>query len=213
MLDFLMSEQVLRFDLAVFEAVSKIWNPVLDVIMKTITYMGEAGIIWILLAIVLFLTKKYRKAGVAIAVALIVMEILNNVVLKNAIARPRPCWEDNELLASLGWWFESYEFPYVVGKPHSYSFPSGHTSSAFAASVAFLWYDRKYGIPTFIFAAIMGFTRLYVHVHYCTDIIGGVIVGVIYALIGVGITTLIFKFLGKYIDKVPAVIKSKKEAK
>ena len=196
-------DSLLGFDLAVFEWVQSIQSHFLTAIMTTVTTLGDEGIIFIVLGLVLLCTKKYRKAGVSILVALVVMLVLNNLVLKELIARPRPFNLDPETYA---WWHEVYKYPYFnIHQPSSYSFPSGHTSSAFAAAIALLCHDRKLGIPTTVFAALMGFSRIYVEVHYCTDVIGGAIVGIIYARLGV----LIAKFLFPIVDKVLTAIFAK----
>lgn len=227
----------LNFDLSVFEWVQSIHTPILTAIMTTITTLGEEGIIFIALGLVLFCTKKYRKAGLAVIVSLLVMAVLNNVVLKDLFARVRPFYifdldgllADKDVFIQAGKedrfnyfvdrvtallekypdfaqkWLNTYEFPYYVDKLTSFSFPSGHTSSAFAAGVAVLWYDKKIGIPATIFAAIMGFTRIYVEVHYCSDVLAGALVGIIYALIGV----LIVKFIYPLVEKVIEAIKAK----
>ena len=102
-------------------------------------------------------------------------------------------------------WIAKYQYPDFVEKLTSFSFPSGHTSSAFAACAAILFLNRKIGIPAMVFAALMGFSRIYVEVHYCTDVIGGAIVGIVYAVIGV----LIAKAVYPLVEKVLASIKEK----
>jgi membrane-associated phospholipid phosphatase len=102
-------------------------------------------------------------------------------------------------------WVAKYEFPNFVDKLTSFSFPSGHTSSAFAACAAILFLNRKIGIPAMVFAALMGFSRIYVEVHYCTDVIGGAVVGIIYAVVGV----LIAKALYPVVEKILASMKEK----
>ena len=102
-------------------------------------------------------------------------------------------------------WLSKYQYPDFVEKLTSFSFPSGHTSSAFAACAAMLFLNKKIGIPAIVFAAIMGFSRIYVEVHYCTDVLGGAIVGIIYAVIG----ALIAKALYPFVEKAFAAIKSK----
>ena len=102
-------------------------------------------------------------------------------------------------------WIAKYQYPDFVEKLTSFSYPSGHTSSAFAACAAILFLNRKIGIPAMVFAALMGFSRIYVEVHYCTDVIGGAIVGIIYAVIGV----LIAKAVYPLVEKVLASIKEK----
>lgn len=202
-------DSLLPFDLAVFDWVQSIQNPILTAIMVVITTLGDEGIIFILLGIILLLTKKYRKAGFAILVALVVMLICNNVVLKELFARTRPFNLDESVYA---WWHEIYKYPdFNIHKPSSYSFPSGHTSSAFAAALALVWYDRKLGIPTTVFAALMGFSRIYVEVHYCTDVIGAIIVSAVYALLAIVLVNLLYPKVEPIIDKVFAKLPFKKK--
>lgn len=203
----------LHFDLSIFEWIQTVQGTFLDKIMIAITTLGEGGIIFILLALALICTKKYRKAGVAVLVALVVMEIGNNLILKEIFARPRPFNLAEIDPVKYAWWAEAYRFPGLVSEPSSYSFPSGHTSSAFAAAIAVLWYDRKIGIPTTVFAFIMGFTRIYVEVHYPTDVLFGAVFGVVYALIGVLIMKALYPQLEKLFAKAAEKRKAKKEAK
>ena len=200
----------LNFDLSVFELIQSIQCGFLNAVMVFITTLGNAGAIFIVLALVLLCTKKYRKAGLAVAVALIVMLICNDLFLKEFFARPRPF----NLLATdpekYAFWGEGYVYPELIGKPSSYSFPSGHTSSAFAAAIALLCHNRKLGIPVTIFAAIMGFSRIYVEVHYCTDVIAGVVSGTICALIAVLIVKFLFPVVDNGINKLSAKIKKEK---
>lgn len=224
----------LNFDLSVFEWIQSIQTGILNTIMVVITTLGDEGIIFIAMALVLMFTKKYRKAGFAMILALIVMEVGNNLILKELIARPRPFYifspdtipADHKYFAEIfekatqaverlpelaARWTETYNFPNLVDAPSSWSFPSGHTSSAFAAAIAVLWYDRKIGIPTTIFAALMGFSRIYVEVHYCTDVIAGALVGIVYALLGVLIAKFLFPVFEKLLNAVTEKVKSKKK--
>ena len=136
-------------------------NDVLDVIIPIYTSLGEDGIIWIVLGLVLLIPKKYRKTGIMVLAALLVMLVVNNIVLKNLIARPRPCWTYPEMVQ-------------LVHNPSSYSFPSGHTTSAFAVAFTVFSQHKKLGKVIIVMAAIMAFTRLYVFVHFPTDIYGGI---------------------------------------
>lgn len=200
-------DSLLSFDLSVFEWIQGIQNGFLDAVMAGITTTGNAGAIFIVLGFVLLFTKKYRKAGLAVLVALIVMLLCNDLFLKEFFARVRPfnLFESNpEKYAE---WGTKYVFPELVYKPSGYSFPSGHTASAFAAATALLWHSRKWGVPTMIFATIMGFSRIYVQVHYCTDVIGGVISGVICGFIAVLIVKFLFPVVDKGIDKLFAKLK------
>ena len=230
-------DSFLGFDLGVFEWIQSIHNPILTTIMVVITTLGDEGIIFIIAGLALFITKKYRKIGLAMLISLVVMLVLNNLVLKEMLERVRPFYIFNldGLLADkqafidavrLGKfdvmvekiqaltekypemaaeWLSKYQYPDFVEKLTSFSFPSGHTSSAFAACAAILFLNKKIGIPAMVFAAIMGFSRIYVEVHYCTDVLGGAIVGIIYAVIGV----LIAKALYPVVEKVFAALKAK----
>lgn len=201
-------DSFLEFDLSVFQWVQSIQNDFLDTLMVGITSLGNAGTIFIILGFVLLFTKKYRKAGLSVLVALIVMLLCNDLFLKEFFARIRPfnLFESNSEKYAV--WGTEYVYPNLVYKPSSYSFPSGHSASAFAAAFAFLWYDRKWGIPTTIFAAIMAFSRIYVQAHYCTDVIAGVITGAISALIAILIAKYLFPVVDKALDKFFSKIKN-----
>ena len=230
-------DSFLSFDLGVFEWIQTIQNSILTTIMVVITTLGDEGIIFIAAGLVLFITKKYRKIGLAMLISLVVMLVLNNLVLKEMLERVRPFYifdlegllADKQAFIDAGRlskfdvmvekiqaltekypemaaeWVAKYQYPDFVEKLTSFSFPSGHTSSAFAACAAILFLNKKIGIPAIVFAAIMGFSRIYVEVHYCTDVIGGAVVGIIYAVIGV----LIAKALYPVVEKVIAAIKEK----
>ena len=195
-------DSFLQFDLSVFQWVQGIRSDFLDALMVGITTLGNAGAIFIVFGLVLLFTKKYRKAGFSIIVALIVMLVCNDLFLKEFFARPRPfnLFETNP--EKYAFWGAGYAYSGLISGPSSFSFPSGHTSSAFAAAFAFLWYNRKWGIPTMVFAAIMGFSRIYVQVHYCTDVLFGALTGIICALIALLIVKFIYPFVEKGFNKL-----------
>ena len=107
-------------------------------------------------------------------------------------------------------WTDTYVFPEFVHAPSSWSFPSGHTSSAFTAAFAVLFYNRKIGIPMTLFAALMGFTRIYVEVHYCSDVIAAALVSFVYAALAVLVIKLLYPVVEPIIDKVMAKLFKKK---
>lgn len=167
-------------EFAILDALQKIHTPVLDTIMTFITSLGNSGIIWILAGVILLCIPKYRRGGVLVLLALILNLILGNLILKNLVARQRPCWI-NETVQLL------------IAVPRDYSFPSGHTMSGFAAATAIWLTDKKLGIPAFILAALIGFSRLYLYVHFPTDVLGGAVLGIMVAfaakwLLGMGKT-------------------------
>lgn len=149
-------------------------NEILTPIFKFITTLGNGGLIWIVGSIGLLIPKKTRRVGVLALISLVFSALIDNVILKNVVARTRP-YEVIEGLTSL------------VGAQKDYSFPSGHTGSAFAAAVVmFLGLPKKCGIPILVFACLMGLSRLYVGVHYPSDVLCG-------ALIGTGIALVVYR--------------------
>ena len=154
-------------EISILNWIQSMRTPLGDAIIPLITKLGDAGIIWILLSIVLLIIPKTRKSGVILAVALCVDVVLCNGILKNLFKRIRPC-DVNTAIQLL------------VVKPDDFSFPSGHTAASFAA-VAALYFagERKLWIPALVLAVFIAFSRLYLYVHYPTDILGGIIVGII----------------------------------
>ena len=141
-------------------------TPVLDGAMRFITHLGDAGAIWIALSLILLFIPRTRKAGMVCAAALIVNLILTNIALKNIIQRIRPYDVMNSLKI-------------LVDAEHDFSFPSGHTAASFACAWAMRrTLPKKCWIPAIILASLISLSRLYVGVHYPTDVIAGVIVGV-----------------------------------
>ncbi len=196
----------LNFDIKLFEWVQSLQagslGSFLTPFFKFYTTLGDEGIVWIVLALLLLVFKKTRKTGIAMGIALVVMLVLNNLVLKELVFdRPRPF-----MLESLGsqydWWAARYVYPEIVKAPSSPSFPSGHTSSAFACAfaVVFAWRKKGFSIIMLVLAALMGFSRLYIEVHYCTDVLAGALVGLIYGLIGAAIAGVVYPKIEKFIE-------------
>ena len=141
-------------------------NPFMDGAMKGISYVGNSGALWIVVALVFLLTKKHRKTGVLMCVGLLLGLLVGNLLLKNLIARPRPCW-----VAS--------EYALLIPSPTDYSFPSGHTLASFISAFIILDNSKKLGIPALIIATLMAFSRMYLFVHFPTDILGGIILALL----------------------------------
>lgn len=182
---------ILEFDWAVLQFVEKLWNPVMDVIMRVITLSGDSGIIWVVLGLILAVTKKYRKFGAVILISLLFSLLINDLLLKNLVARPRPY--DFTL------WPQEFHWPELIKKEKNFSFPSGHTSSSFAAATA-IWFTKKKRliIPATVWASLIAFSRVYVHVHYATDVLGGIAVGILYGILGFFTVELALKLRENY---------------
>jgi len=165
-------QSILNFDWAVFQFIEKhIWNNFLDKVFPVITTLGDTGLIWICIAVFLLFIKKYRRVGVVMAVALILDYVAVDIALKNLFGRPRPFDFDWQGLGA-------FVYPNLIDRPGSFAFPSGHTAVSFAGAVAMISSGKKWMyIPALVLAALIGFSRIYVHVHYCTDVLAGVVVG------------------------------------
>ena len=161
----------LNFDLPILDWIAaNLWNPVLDALMPIVTKLGDAGIFWIACAVVMLIIPKTRKTGMAMALALIMGLLLCNVTLKPLIARIRPYDLQLERFQRV--------IPLLIEAEHDFSFPSGHTIASFEASVALLLGNKKLGIPAVILAAVIAFSRLYLYVHYPTDVLASVVLGI-----------------------------------
>ena len=143
----------------------------LNPFMIRFTNLGEFGLIWIIITVLLLIPKKSRRAGICSALALVASLCVTNFFLKNYVARVRP-YEVVEGLTSL------------LGPVGEWSFPSGHASSGFAAAAAiYKSRPKRLGVPCIILAALLAWSRLYVGVHYPSDVIGGAIIGALLGLI------------------------------
>ena len=136
---------------------------VLDFLLPKLTLLGEGGAVWIAVGLALLISKKYRRYGVCLLGALVAGLLICNIGLKNLVARPRPCWlETIDLL---------------VKNPKDYSFPSGHTWSAVTGAWVATAANRKFGWAAIPLAAALAFSRLYLYVHFPSDILAGALIG------------------------------------
>ena len=143
--------------------------PFLDTVMPYISSLARHGEFWILLALILMCFKKTRKAGVAMGLAMACGYLVGNIGLKNIVARTRP--------------YDMVEVELLVKSLSDFSFPSGHTLVSIEAATALTVYHRKWGIAALVLAVVIALSRLYLFVHYPTDVLAGVIIGVIIALL------------------------------
>lgn len=141
-------------------------NPFLTPFFKFITTLGNGGAIWILLTLLVLAIPQTRRTGCMMAAALLGTLIINNILLKNLVARTRPY----DVIEGL---------TYLVRRPVDLSFPSGHAGCAFAAAcIMFRKLPGRYGIPALALAILIAFSRLYVGVHYPSDVLFGVVSGI-----------------------------------
>lgn len=162
------------FDLAIMLAVHKLYELAgwfFSPVLETITFFGNGGICLIIFSIFLMFFQKTRRYGTAMLLGIIIGALFTNVWLKVAVARPRPYSDEASLMHQL----------WVTMGQHTesdLSFPSGHTTCAFASMTPLFFAKKKpVAICAFVFAVLMGISRIYLAVHYPTDVIAGMIVG------------------------------------
>lgn len=154
-------------------------GPVLDKLMSALSLSATAGAIWILLAVILALMPRTRRLGLVMGLALILMQLSCNEWLKPLFMRERPCWIDPSVHL-------------LVPVPRDYSFPSGHAAASFAAA-SVLALARRWHLawPALIWASGVAFSRLYLFVHFPSDVLAGVCLGFLCALLAVGVDALV----------------------
>lgn len=166
-----------HFDLPILDWIAAyLWCPFLDAVMPVITLLGDAGIFWIAIAVVLLFFPKTRKVGLGMGAALILGLLVCNLTLKPLTARIRPY---DYQLQHFG-----VHIKLLIEAQHDFSFPSGHTIASFEAATVLLIHSKKAGIPAMILACLIAFSRLYLYVHYPTDVIASVILGIGFGILG-----------------------------
>ena len=165
------------FDLPILEWIAaNLKCGFLDFLMPLITLLGDAGIFWIACSVVLILIPKYRKTGLSMGISLLIGLLVCNVTLKPLVGRIRPY--DYQMQ-----YFQK-EITLLVEGLHDYSFPSGHTIASFEAATALLIGNKKLGIPAMVLAVLIAFSRLYMYVHYPTDVLASIVLGIGIAFLG-----------------------------
>lgn len=151
--------------------------PFLDKVMPVITFFGSGGWLWIVAALAMLFMKNYRKDGIALAIALLGGLIIGNLILKMSVARERPCWIRDTV-------------EMLIAVPKDYSFPSGHSMASFEAAAVFMHMNRKIGAGVLILAFLIAFSRLYLYVHFPTDVLAGILLGTAIGIIACRITDI-----------------------
>ena len=141
-------------------------NRFIDKLMIAVTLSGELGIIWIIISFFLFSRTKYTKEAIMVLLAIALASILGEGIIKHIVKRKRPFIKNNIIKL-------------MISQPGTYSFPSGHTASSFAAATVFIRTDMRLTYLIVVIAILISFSRLYLRVHYLSDVIGGIILGVL----------------------------------
>lgn len=150
-------------------------GPFLDAALSTVTHLGDSGIFWIVLALVLILIPKTRRIGLHMGIALLFGLIVCNLLLKPLVGRIRPYDLDPTLTL-------------LIAPPHDLSFPSGHAAASFETAVAVFMHDKRWGTGMLVLASVIAFSRLYLTVHYPTDVLAGILIGTVLALLAGRVT-------------------------
>lgn len=165
-----------------FEAITAVDTAILDFFQSTIkcgfldgtmaffSFIGNSGIVWILLSLALLFFRKTRAMGIMALCAVVLGFLIGELCLKNIICRPRPFIANPDIILN-------------IAPPSGYSFPSGHSCSSFAAATVMLLRDKRFGIPAVILAALIAFSRLYNYVHYPSDVLCGILLGILCAVV------------------------------
>ena len=144
-------------------------TPFLDKIMALLSTLGNAGLLWIVIAVVLCISKKYRRGGMQMLSAELLGFIVGNLIIKNLVNRLRP--------------FQIDETVSLIGMiPIDSSCPSGHTLNGITAAVTLMFIDKRMGIPALVLAILIAFSRMYNFMHFPTDVLAGALLGVVSAV-------------------------------
>lgn len=160
-----------QFDLPVLEWIAEhLRCSFLDTVMPVLTHLGDGGIVWIALALILLGIPKYRKTGLTVGVALLMGLLICNVLLKPLVGRMRPFDYQLEYFGKT--------IPLLIAAPTDYSFPSGHTIASVEAAAVLMLHNKKWGRIAAVPAFLIAFSRLYLYVHYPTDVLASVALGI-----------------------------------
>lgn len=170
-----------NFDFGILDFIQEFFRcGFLDKILAFITHLGDAGLIWIAVGIVMLFFKKYRKCGITVLLSLALCATLTSGVIKPLVGRLRPFQIRNVV-------------PYIA-PPGGFSFPSGHTSSSFAAATAVFLCNKNEGVAAYFLAVLIAFSRLYFYVHFPTDVLAGAALGILCAF---AVNKITVKYLKK----------------
>ena len=173
----LLTSIAVSFDLPILDWIqANLQSGIMDKIMPIVTVFGDGGIFWIAWSVLLLLFPRTRKTGLGMGFALMMGLVICNLLLKPLVGRIRPYDLQLELYGR--------EIVLLTKKMHDFSFPSGHTIASFEAATVLLKNSKKMGIPAMVLAIAIAFSRLYLYVHYPTDVLVSIVLGILLALIG-----------------------------
>ncbi len=163
----------------------------LDDMMVLLTRLADDGIVWIVLALALICFKPSRKMGITLGLALLLGLFVGNMGLKNLFARPRPYTVNPQIVPNM-----------LIERLSDYSFPSGHTRCCFESGMAMFLCDKRFGKVAFVLGGFIGFSRIYLYMHYPTDVIAGALLGLLNGFIAFIIVDKIYKAINNKKSKL-----------
>ena len=171
-------------DFYILDLISNLKCGFLDFLMPKITALGNGGMIWIVMALIMCADKNYRKTGITVLAGLLAGLVIGNMIIKPLAARPRPCWINMPAVM-------------LIDVPQDYSFPSGHTLSSFIAAFILLFSGSRFRYAALVSAALIAFSRLYLYVHFPSDILGGIILALLIAYTAVKVSEKVWRLRKK----------------
>ncbi len=163
-------EVIQNFDFAILDGIQNIMQcGFFDKLMPVISFIG-GGIIWVIFGLCFLFNKRYRFNGIRLITAFTITVLITEFLIKPFFMRERPFMMNTEHFL-------------IVSEPFGSSFPSAHSSSSFASAMQFFGISKKAGIIASIAAAAVAFSRLYLYVHFPTDVFAGILIGVAFGMI------------------------------
>lgn len=173
-----------------------IHGSILDQVMAAISYSATSGLIWFVLGFLMTCSDRWRRCGVSVVVSVALAYVVVNVVLKPLVCRERP--------------FDAMDLELIISAPDTWSFPSGHAASAFAGATAILLNDPRTGRVAMVYAAMVGVSRVYLCVHWPTDVIAGAAIGIVIAVLAVWFMSRWVPYF-KRLDRGDAVLRCNRD--
>lgn len=179
-------ESITALDLSILDFIhNTLSDPVMDIIMTCLTYSIEFGAMAIFVFIIMMCIKNMRKTGFAVMGATLSVMLFGELIIKHLVARPRPFVINGAI-------------ELIIKAPSGFSFPSSHTATCFAMATAIYLFHKRLGIIAYIYAALVAFSRMYLYVHYPSDIIGGIALGIGCGISAVALVKLIYRKIDKH---------------
>lgn len=155
------------FEIGILDWIQTLRTGFGDAVFPIVTKLGDGGVFWIALTLALLLFRRTRKLGLTCALALLIDVALCNGLIKNLVARTRPYVVNPDIVL-------------LIPKPGEYSFPSGHAAASFSFVGALLFSRCRWWIPAGVLACVIAVSRLYLYVHYPTDVLFGALFGLLF---------------------------------